>query len=300
MSEAVIDFIWQQKDLRPDPPAYLVQWRDDPYSEDLYDHFKEALGKSPTGMFRSWSIDIPFSVGGFSQLNSWEADAVNKLMDELSSHPKQQRSLLVLPATPQSARRFLRGLERTDPAEASRFVVATGDGIDFNTIYRDRRLSWHIQNMPFTLVLFCHRNPVDPAAFQPDEPDSEPTASATTGKTNTSTQDLLLYRDIVGLIVDAACRKTGTPANAERMKNHLREAQLPDGQPRFDEEGNQRGGAGEFVVVLQPVRQGSRVLPQAKIQVWNRSVEAGGDRRWQPIQELEVDYLPHPPPEAAP
>jgi hypothetical protein len=303
MSEAVIDFIWQQKDLRPDPPAYLVQWRDDPYSEDLYDHFKEALGKSPTGMFRSWSIDIPFSVGGFSQLNSWEADAVNKLMDELSSHPKQQRSLLVLPATPQSARRFLRGLERTDPAEASRFVVATGDGIDFNTIYRDRRLSWHIQNMPFTLVLFCHRNPVDPAAFQPDEPDSEPTASATTGKTNTSTQDLLLYRDIVGLIVDAACRKTGTPANAERMKNHLREAQLPDGQPRFDEEGNQRGGAGEFVVVLQPDRRGSRVLPQAKIQVWNRSADAGDGRRWHRIKELEVDYRPSssvPQPEGAP
>jgi hypothetical protein len=303
MTEALTDFIWQQKDLRPEEPAYLVYWKDDPYSEDLSEHFKEVLRNPPYGLSRPWSIGIPYSLGGFTQPNLWEADAIELLMNELSTHPSQRRSLLVLPATPQSARRFLRGLERTAPLEVGKFVVATGDGIDLNIIYRDRRLSWPIQDLPFTLVLFCHRNPVDPIAFQPDLPDSEPTASPAAEKSNTSTHDLLLYRDTVSLIVDAACRKTGVPANPERMKTHLREAQLPDGRQRFDQEGNQRSGAGEFVVVLHPVRQASRVLPRAKLEVWNRSVDAGDGRRWRQIRELEVDYLPHSPvsvPEGAP
>jgi hypothetical protein len=292
----VTDFIWQQEDLRPDGPAYVVNWDDDPYSVDLSENFKEVLSKSAARKVPLWSIGIPYSLGGYTQPNSWEVQVVEKLMAALAEHPKQRRSLLVLPATPQSARRFLRGVERTAPLEAGKFVVATGDGIDFNVIYRDRRLNWPIQDLPFTLVLFCHRNPVDPIAFEPESPDFQPGVSAVAEKTTTSTHDLLLYRDTVAMIVDAACRKTGVPASPERMKVHLREAHLPDGQPYFDEHGNQRSGAGEYIVVLQPVRQGSRVLPRAQIQVWNRSAASGDGRHWQRVRELEVDYLPHAPP----
>jgi hypothetical protein len=285
MTQALTDFIGHQEELRPDEPAYLVYWDDDPYSIDLFEDFREVLGKP-------WSISIPYSLGGHTQPNLWEAGAVEKLMDAVSVHPQQHRSLLVLPATPQSARRFLRGLERTAPAETARFVVATGDGIDLNVIYRDRRSSWPIQDLPFTLVLFCHRNPVDPIAFQPDQPDSETAVSSVSEKTNSSTHDLLLYRDTVAMIVDATCRKTGVPTNPERMKAHFHEALLPNGKPSFDAEGNQRSGTGEYIVVLQPVRQGNRVLPRGKLQVWNRARDATDGRHWRRVQELDVDYLP--------
>src|SRR5262249_28814009 len=109
-----------------------------------------------------WSARIPFSVGAIDAPNPWEAGATDLLVDALDAHPAQRRPLLILPAVWQPARRFLRGLMRLAPLEASRFVVATGDGIDFNTVYRDRHLNWPIQDLPFALVFFSHRNPVDP------------------------------------------------------------------------------------------------------------------------------------------
>jgi len=312
MSKAVADFIWSHDDLRPDrQPVYLVQWKDDPYSEDLSEQFHDVLANyferqhpgqpPPAAPFVTWTI--PYSVGSLNQPNVWEAEAVESLANVLSQHPEQQRPLLVLPAMPQPARRFLRGLSRTDPVRTGRFVVATGDGIDFNTVYRDRNIAWPIQDLPCALVFFCHRNPVDPGAFREDQSGGEQTPPDPNEKTTTSTQDLLLYRDIIETVATAAARENGWLDRADDFQQRLAELRQSDGSPRFNSQGNQRPGASEYVVVLRPVRDGNRVRPIASLQVWNRSAVADGKGLWTLVRELSVDYLSEPsvtPPEGAP
>jgi hypothetical protein len=312
MAKAVAEFIWNHEDLRPDgQPVYLVQWNDDPYSEDLSEQFHDVLAKylaeqnseqpGTSAPFLTWTI--PYSVGSFDQPNVWEEQAVERLVNVLGQHPEQQRPLLVLPAMPQPARRFLRGLARTDPVRAGRFVVATGDGIDFNTIYRDRSVAWPIQDLPCSLVFFCHRNPVDPSAFREDQPSGDQTPPDPNEKTTTGTQDLLLYRDIVETVAMTAAHENGWLDRADDFKQHLAELRFPDGSPRFNSQGNQRPGASEYVGVLRPVREGNRVRPKASLQVWNRSAVADGKGHWALVRELSVDYLSEPsvmPPEGAP
>jgi hypothetical protein len=245
-----------------------------------------------------WSMPIPYSVGAFSRPNSWDAEVAEALITEVEQHPAQRRPLLVLPANPQPARRFLRALVRTAPRRASQFVVATGDGINFNTIFRDRNLAWHIQDLPMALVLFCHRNPVDPSAFQPDQASPTDQAPDPFGRTSTSTQDLLLYEDIVASLMEAAVDNEQLRTRADDVATALRQARLPDGRQRFTEAGNQVSGAGEYVVSLRPVHRGDHVLPQARMQVWNRSADPQG-RNWTQVRvagelELSVHYIPEP------
>jgi hypothetical protein len=209
MAVAMVDFIWSRDDLRPDSePFYLAYWADDPYSTDLSSRFLEALnlpeartvardwatltafqlaggfpldlGGARRGPFASTGLPvserIEYSVGSSDRPNRWEVQAANNLLKaKLADHPRQARPLLLItPAASQSARRFLRGLARTAPSEARRFVVATGDGIPFNDVYRDRDVAWPIQDLPFRLLFFCHRNPVDESAgFVPENPAGE-------------------------------------------------------------------------------------------------------------------------------
>jgi len=296
MAKAVADFIWSRDDLRPDrEPNYLVFWKDDPYSEDFFDHFREVLlepdRRIPVGPPAApvrWSI--PYSVGMFNEPNHWEAGAVEQLANMVSQNPEQKRPLLVLPAIPQPARRFLRGLARTDSVLAGRFVVATGDGIDFNTIYRDRNLAWPIQDLPCDLVFFCHRNPVDPTAFREDQPEGSPAPPDPNDKTTTSTQDLLLNRDIIETIVEAVSSEGGWHSQPDEVCRKLKEITLPDGEVRFSPKGNTYAASGVFVVLLKPIRKGNRVLPQATLQIWNGTAHPKQPFRWILIRELVLDY----------
>ncbi len=250
---------------------------------------------NPPGPF--WSSTVPYSVGSFNQPNHWEEGAAEKLMNALDQHPEQQRPLLVLPAAPQPARRFLRALLTMSPLDARRFVVATGDAVDFNTIYRDRNTSWPIQNLPVPLVFFCQRNPVDPSAFRPDPPGGDTQPPDPSGPTSTGTQDLLLYRDLMATVVEAAFVDGNLLDSPDALGERFRAMKLKDGRSRFTRRGNQHGGTGEFVVCLRPVRVGDRFLPQARLQVWNRSDTDGPGRKWVRVPvagraELLVDYVP--------
>jgi hypothetical protein len=248
-------------------------------------------GGPPPGPF--WSSGIPYSVGDYSQPNPWDAEVAEALMTEAEQHPGQRHPLLVLPATPQPARRFLRALVRAAPRRANQFVVATGDGINFNTIFRDRNLAWHIQDMPMNLVLFSHQNPVDPSAFQPENAAAN-LAPDPFGRTSTGTQDLLVYEDIVASLAQAAYHDQALLTSADDLQAALRQARLPDGRLRFTSTGNQMSGAGEFVVWLRPIRLGEHVQPRARLQVWNRSAPGGTWTRV-PIAgqpELSVSYTP--------
>jgi hypothetical protein len=306
MAKAVADFIWSHDELRPDrEPSYLVFWKDDPYSEDFYDHFREVvleperrIQNGPPAAPVHWSI--PYSVGMFNEPNQWETDAVVQLVNVVSQNPDQKRPLLVLPATSQSARRFMRGLARTDFDLASRFVVATGDGIDFNTIYRDRNLAWPIQDLPCDLVFFCHRNPVDPSAFREDQPENNPPPPDPNEKTTTGTQDLLLYRDIVETIVEAASLETGWRKQPDEVSRYLKKIKLSDGDLRFSPKGNTRTATGVFVIWLKPAREKNRILPKATLQIWNGSAHPKQPFRWELKRELVLDYrsqIPVAPPE---
>jgi hypothetical protein len=253
-------------------------------------------GDTPPRPVSGQFVHIPFSVGTFTQPNPWEVEAAKMILDELAQHPSQRRPLLVLPATPQPARRLLRALLRTAPREARRLVVATGDAIDFNTIYRDRNLAWPIQDLAVPLVFFCHRNPVDPSGFDPHEGTEPPDPM---GRTCTGTHDLLLYRDIVESLVESAYSNQGLAHTADALAASLRTPQ-GDGRPgRFDEKGNPLSGTGEFVVCLRPVRAADRIMPQARLQVWNRVIDSDGGRHWRRVpvggqSELLVNYSSAP------
>jgi len=304
MAGAVTKFVAAREELRPDAgPFYVAQWADDAYSLDLTGRFCEALEQP--GADRAPAQDpifetIDFSVGGFDQPNRWEAPAVKRLMEaKIARFPQQRRPLLVLAApSTQPARRFLRGLARTAPAEARRFVVLTGDALSFNTVYRDRNDLWPIQDLPFELVFFCHRNPVDADAGFLQEESHAPGMTAP----GTGTEDLLLDVDIAEALIQAVSQGSTMPANGDELGERLRQARWHKGRVSFgdvgrelfEEDGNRRGGTGEHIVWLRPAVAADprglheRVLPQATIEVYGWHGEEGGS--WRQLRSLKVDY----------
>jgi hypothetical protein len=344
MAEAVVNFIWGQNDLRPDAdPVWVTYWNDDPYSKDLVQRYLEALrlpaaqgaaldwaryadyavlgGFPLDGLGIAWGqfretipappAMIPYSVGTFGRPNRWEVEEGGRLMErKFKDHPHQNRPLLILPAATQPARRFLRALVRFAPVEARRFVVATGDAIAFNTVYRDRNFAWPIQDLPFSLVFFCHRNPVDAAAGFPLEQGTRAAEPYGSSSHLQGTEDVLLYADILEALVQAGFNMSGSrasatlPANADELKNRLGQARWstekgrvsfdPPNPPFFDEKGDRRSNTGEHVVYLQPLFRGIQnreVLPAATIAVWAwQALNSNGERLWRPQATLPVHY----------
>jgi hypothetical protein len=353
MATAVTDFVWQRDNLippsdplrrlrrfleaggalppaddvlRPDAdPAYLVIWRDDPYSGDLTNSFVTALknqvlhasvqewawrgaaagtGGVPIdlaavrrGSFHMpqdnpyWPRTITLSVGSFNRPNRAEEQVGIELLDELAQHD-QKHPLLVVPATSQPCRRFLRGLRKTAPVASRRFTVVTGDSIEFNRIYRDRNLTWPIQDLPLKLVFFCHRNPVDRdmgfreldevARYDPDD-----------GSPTSGTEDLLLFTDVVETVVKAARTGDGLVRGADELAARLHRVRWKNRRVLFNAFGNRRGGTGEHVVYLRPpALKNGRVEPRSEIEVWARTTASEEDRSkgWVLVRYLKVNY----------
>jgi len=216
---------------------------------------------------------IASSVGSFGTPNRYEARVAGKLLD-VAQFRAQYRPLLIVSGQAQPSRRFLRAVIRSVPDWAGRFVVATGDAISFNTVYRDRQVAWNIQDLPFPLVFFCHHNPIDlDAGFRPSK-EGDPGGTAATG-----TEDVLLYGDIVEALLQAGVPADVPPcANAAELAERLAHVRLHEnrivpgkrGIPLFDDTGQRRSGTGEHVVYLQPVFNDSRdrLLPKSTIEVW--------------------------------
>ena len=226
---------------------------------------------------------------------------------KLEHSPQQRQPLLILPGASGPARRFLVALRRASPDEARRFVVATADAIAFNTIFRDRNIAWPIQDLPFRLVLFCHRNPVDAeAGFPLDLLSRLHDSSELKGKL-AGTEDLLLFNDLVDSIGFAwrrAMRQSGAAAHsltAGAFAKSMRDTRwrrsvdrVSDEQrrlPFFDENGNRCSGTGEHVVYLRPVTRGSAQLAEAILEVWAWQTSArDGRRSWLQRTTLPVYY----------
>ncbi len=312
-------------------PVHMVRWKDDSYSLDLIDGFWQALRTLATretandwawftgcvahsrpmplaggilpasragpdgSSLRMHRLSVPqlidSSVGTFHAPNPFEAQAARFLLLDMANGPPQRRPLLIVTGQAAPSRRFLRTIARSDPIQARRLVIATGDAISFTTIYRDRRIAWPVQDLPFSLVLFSHHNPIDPAAgFRPQVGRDE-TASASQA---TGTEDLLLY----GKIIESLARSTaGTTGDAARLTERLSALRLSEsgrlslleGVPLFTAEGNRRSGTGEHVVCLRPSFARGRILPEAVIEVWAWRAEA--IPAWQPVGvPLTVTY----------
>jgi len=289
MGRAIMNFLWTDMELTPDAaPIHLVEWDDDAYSDDLIDGFWKALpDETEGGGGASPSIHrIASSVGGFYAPNRYEAEGVASLLTNLEkTQDRQHKPALVVAGQTAPTRRFLRALAQTAPAQARRLVVVTGDSLSFNTVYRDRRVTWPIQELPFSLVFFCHYNPIDEdAGFHlhrapHGSPEDREGAAATTG-----TEDVLLDGDIVEALAQAYLRNGRPCADAGELRQRLAEITLrgdrvgydPAGKRLFDEDGNRavevkdgaEVGSGAHVVVLRPHVEGERVLPKADITVW--------------------------------
>jgi hypothetical protein len=329
MATAVTRFVWTQPDLCPDgDPVYLVQWMDDSYSRDLFEGYARVLphrttedvlqrasfaagcfglGVAPPALAGWWTSGvrqegegvpyrIPSGVGSFSSPNPYEAESSRHLLDELKKSPDGSRHLLVVTGQAQPSRRFLIDVARSWPDASRRLVVASGDAIPFNTIYRDRLITWHIQDLPFKLVLFCHRNPIYPGAgFLPIDAQS-PRAARPSAQSGT--EDLLLFADVAEAVAlahgaDGVRDASGLAAGLDRL--NFSEGRLTfeqTGRPLFHprNKGMRNSGTGEHVVCLRPVFEGERVRPEATVEVWYRSdVEGTPYRRVGP--PLPVSYV---------
>jgi hypothetical protein len=243
------------------------------------------------------TLPIDSSVGEFLLPNQFEERAVQALLVEpaddaapLTGMPRAQegppRQLLVVGGQTRPTRRFLRTLASSAPLLARRIVVASGDVLSFNTVYRDRRVQWPIQELPFPLVFFCHFNPVDrDAGFRPlselpgwKEPKGEgPRDPWTVARVTTGTEEILLYREIVKTLVREWLDARGGLRGGDRS-------------PLFDDDGNRRPGTGEYVVCVRPRfqdRTAARVLPEATVEVWPARPEG---LPWECLERLTVHY----------
>jgi hypothetical protein len=325
MARMIADFLWDQEDFRPDSaPIYLTYWDDDPYSKDLNQCFCEVLPFLPlqeTGPACGWpfstasspafpldllalwwaqsrsvapeSCPIYYSVGTYAEPNRWEEEAAMRLMEtKQQQHPEQNRALLVVPAATQPARRF---------------VIATGDSIGFNALYRDRNMAWPIQDLPFSLVAFCHRNPVATYAGFAPETETSPASARENGQTSAGTEDLLLHMDLLSALLRGCLFDKSTqsphylPLSAKDLRDRLLQARWGGesagirfdgpGPYFFDDEGNRRSGTGEHVVSLRPLFKNEAVLPEAWLEIWARTSGIDGPSpKWQQVRELALRY----------
>ncbi len=294
MVEAVLDFVQSRPNIWTDHPKKIDQtappfalftltWLDDGYSKDLAYSFQKLYGDAMHAKFgKDTAVPsdedfISYSVGDYYQPNPREEMAVGLFLAN-NARRDERPQLLVLPTGTQRARRFLRTLCRRAPSELKNIVVANGDSISFNSLYRDRDLAWNVQDVPVPLIGFSHRNPIDPAT-------GFGAKDLVTGRVdNTSTQDLLLYRDLVEAVVFAAFQDGTLLANSdfvlERLKGVMwRATNVVPGPaaggsiPFFDAEGNRSAGTGEHVVWLKPSYDGTRILPRADLSVYRAEVQ---------------------------
>src|SRR5262245_763804 len=158
MAEAVLGFVWSRPAVRPAGPAfapdvaigsglaasaaverpavYNLSWLDDPFSDDLSSRFQSVVASRYAPRAAVTNFQLPFSIGGFSQPNRGEAEAVRAIVADLKARPGG-RALLVVPTVAPPARRVLLRICEEVPDAAARLVAVNGDGFAANVIYRD-------------------------------------------------------------------------------------------------------------------------------------------------------------------
>jgi hypothetical protein len=289
---------------------HAFSWLDERYSQDMADHFQRAFTRRFVfGDFHP-AAPIRSGIGGFNQPSPEEQLTV----DTFLAPRTKPHTFLALPTQTVRMRRFLINLRQRSAQDARNLVVMNGDAISFHTIYRDRDVMWNILDLPYSLVFFSHRNPVDPSAGFREEKDLAQAPPSTFPPPSTSgTHDLLLYQDIFEALLYAVHDGTNLVANPETVRERLRSTfwrqpapgekstLLPrvgnllvhqaNGKPRvlFEPDGDRLKYTGEHIVWLKPSFTGDIVDLRSKISVWTIRAEEQGNV-WHLVDELEVTY----------
>ena len=258
----------------PGIPAFAIGWKDDPYSLDLSEQFREVIAEQGVRPGRPrLAVDrteLPFSTGKFSRPNPHEAQFVDHLLANL---PKRgDRTVIVIPAVTAPARRVLGALAQGTPGAARRLVAITGDGIPVNALFRDGEFTWPVRSIPIPLVLFTHTDPFDwdeagdhiPPRGYELHPPVKPT------DVKNSTEDIQLFT-----VLSAVLARGSFPDGTNRVidgPDALVERFRTLSPAFFDASGNRLTGFGEHVVVLRPTPrlEGIVTYPDAVIDVYTR------------------------------
>lgn len=255
--------------LNEEPPskAYILSWKDEPYSHDLAQQFSNILQEKNVPNLSKTMVSIhPIrsSVGTLNQVNKAEREVTSLILDDGWIN-RGERVLVVLPAATQPTRRVIRELSSNAPFVGRSMVAVTGDGVSFNTVFRDGDVAWPIRELTIPFVFFAHQNPV---AW--DAADQSPTS------TRTSTDDVLLFMDITRILVKHI-KQLGQGANADDL------LKLFHADPFFNAEGERASGEGEYIVVVSPVfHADGRIDKTALFEVHTR----GKDNTWLPVRNL--------------
>lgn len=289
---------------------HTVKWMDERYSQDMADHFeREFKARFPVGRFYHQG-DIDSAVGEFFQ----PAPQEQVMVDTFLSHesPIAPNSFLVLPTQSVRMRRFLINLRQRSPQDARNLVILNGDAIAFHAVYRDRDVLWNILDLPYSLLFFSHRDPINHAAGFDWTKDEHPkSAKLFPQRTTTGTHDVLLYRDLIEAIVYAAFdggRLLGDPGHVRErlaatswyLPSADKSAEDParvcnslvhHGQlrPFFDAAGNRQSHTGEHIIWVKPNFTDDRVDLTSTISVWTVRPDDGVGE-WQLVEKREVRY----------
>ena len=286
---------------------HTVSWQDERYSQDMADRFeKEFRTRYPAGVFFA-ETPIGNGVGEFFQPAPLEQVAVSTFITD--RRPIAPHSFLVLPTQTVRMRRFLINLRQRAPLEARKLVVLNGDAVTFHSVYRDREVIWNILDLPYSLVFFSHRNPIDRSAGFTWTTDDRSDRNRTT----TGTHDILLYRDLFEAFLYAASDNGKLLSDPLKVRDRLRATcwyhppaeKRKDEAPRvcnpavhaldaehqrfFDAAGNRQTHTGEHIVWVKPSFTEDLVDLKSKISVWSLQParEGGG---WQLGEARDVYY----------
>jgi hypothetical protein len=282
-----------------------VVWEDERYSQDLAELFSDEFkvlfhdGKNyDAGRIR-------YAIGDFFQPAPLEQATVQTFITDRS--PVAPHSLLVLPTQTIRMRRFLINLRERSPLDARNLVILNGDAISFNSVYRDRDEVWNILNLPYSVVFFAHRNPIDREAGFTAKVDQEEPGGVFPQRTTTGTHDILLYRDVFesllyaafdrgallgdSLVVRQRLRATGWrhPQNGRAKDDRARICNTrvhsvnPEPRRFFSVKGNRRNHTGEHIVWIRPSFADDVVLSTSSISVWSALPETS-EKGWEIVE----------------
>lgn len=300
MVALIFDFLKQQSTWSgPLPAPWIMRWADDPYATDLEEAIESAWKTIPDNekLPKEFPqiISIQSSVGGLQRPNSDELLAASSFASRAIVNSNAEGNWLALCGQLFPSRRLLKTLAQITDSRLQGFTVIAGDTIGFNTIYRDWEELWPVKDLPFSVVFFCHQNPVS------SEFGFKPSPTADEKNLASGTDDLLLNRDLIQTLTEA-WRNIGEADNSATLAGVIRDIKyLPDG-PRlgpieakfcslFDIDGNRNSGSGEHIVTLSPTRLPRDMRKGGQVEVWSTK-GLSDSTRFSRIKQLSQPVFP--------
>jgi len=278
MATLILDFLKEQNTWSgPLPAPWIMRWVDDPYATDLEEAIDSAWRSLPEKdkIQKGFSqiISIKSSVGGLQRPNSDELLAASNFASRAIVNSNTEGNWLALCGQLFPSRRLLKTLAQFTDSRLKGYTIISGDTLGFNTVYRDWEELWPVKDLPFSVVFFCHQNPVSSEyGFNPNPPAEKKNLAS-------GTDDLLLNRDLIQALTEA-WRNIGEADNSATLASVIRNIKYSHDGPRFapleadfsflfDNDGNRNSGSGEHIVTLSPSRLPRDMKKEGTVEVWS-------------------------------